>query len=454
MIMDFKEFAKKLLDKALEKGFSNAEIYMSDSMSLSISTLDGEIEKFQNSASRGISFRGTYKNKIGYSYSELLDSEVIDVIVTEAMQNSEILEEAEQDKLFADYKDEKYTEIAGFNRELQSIPTEERIKSALLMEKSAKDADNMIKAVDYNSVSYSEHTVAIINTYGLDLKYTDNGANGYSYARAVKDGETKTGGEFWYGLDWNEFDPEKIGKDAAEMAVSKFDAKSIKSGQYKTVMKNTAFADLLDTFSSVFLANKAQKGLSLLAGKLNEKIAADIFTLRDDPIYSTQPHIQNSCPFDAEGVATFNKAVIENGVFKTFLHNLKTAAKDGVKSTGNASKSGYKSPVEVAPKNLYVAPGDITFDELIEKAGDGLYVTDVAGLHSGANEVSGDFSLLAEGFVIEDGKISKPVEQITVAGNFFDVLKDIEAVANDLRFSSVGSPAVYIKKLDVAGGEQ
>lgn len=445
--MNIKDFAKKLLDRAIEKGFSDAEVYLAGGTSFSVQTLNGEIDKYQNSASRGVSFRGTYKEKMGYSYSEWIDEDAIDIIITEAMQNSEIIEEQEQDKLFANFKDEKYPEVCAFSEDLQKISIEEKINTALTMEKHAKNADESIVAIDHNGVSYGEGSTLIMNTYGLNLEHKSNSASGHSYARAVKDGETKTGSEYWHGLDWSEFSPEKIGEEAGKEAVSKFGAKPVKSGKYKIAMKNTAFASLVSTFTSVISADSAQKGLSLLVGKLNEKIASDVFTLRDDPVY---PNSSRASSFDSEGVATYNKAVIENGVFKTFLHNLKTAAKDGVKSTGNAS-GGYKSPIRVSPKNLYVQPGNISLCELIKQAGDGLYITDLSGLHSGANSVSGDFSLLAEGYIIENGEIGKPVEQITVAGNFFDLLKDIEAVADDLRFSSIGSPAVLISGLNVAG---
>ncbi|MCL1859232.1 MAG: TldD/PmbA family protein [Oscillospiraceae bacterium] len=445
---NIKDFTKKLLERAIKKGFSDAEIYISGNSSLGISTLDGEINKFESSSSRGLCFRGTYNNKMGYSYSELISDEAIDIIITEAMQNSEILEEEEQDKLFTG--SESYPEIKGFNGSLKNISVDEKINAALSMEKSAKKFNDLIKGVDYNEVEYFESDIMIANTYGMNIEYKSNGSVGYAYARAVKDDETKTGMEFWVGTDWNKFNPEKIGKTASEIAISKLGAKSVKSGQYKIIVQNTAFADFISTFSPVFLADRAQKGLSLLAGKLNEKIASEIFNLKDDPLYLDSIR---AVPFDAEGVATYNKSIIENGEFRTFLHNLKTAAKDGVKSTGNASKAGYKSPVKVAPKNLYVVPGKITKEELAEKVFDGIYIIELAGLHSGADEISGDFSIMAEGFLIENGKLASPVEQITIAGNFFDVLKNIEEVADNLRFSSggVGSPDVYIKSLAVSG---
>jgi len=446
-----KDFANKLLERALEKGFTDAEVHLSDGNSFSVQILEGEIDKYQNSSSRGISFRGTYNGKMGYSYSEWIDDEAIDIIITEALQNSEVLEEPEQAKLFTGFADEKYEEVCSFHDDLKNISIDERINAALLMEKTAKSGD-LIKAVDHCGVSYGEGSTLIMNTYGMALEHRSNSASAHTSARAVKEdgdksgtSETKVGGEHWRGVNWSEFDPVKIGMEAAEDAAAKLGAKQIKSGKYKIAMKNTAFASLVSSYTSSILADTAQKGLSLLSGKLGEKIAADNFTLLDSPIYP-----ERESPFDSEGVATYNKAVIENGVFKTFLHNLKTAAKDGVKSTGNAS-GGYRSPIGVSPRNLHVKVGDISHDELVTKAGDGLYISSLSGLHAGTNSVSGDFSLLAEGFLIENGKLTRPVEQITVAGNFFDVIKDIEAIADDFRWGSIGSPAVLLGGLNVAG---
>ena len=141
MSLNIKDFTQKLLERALEKGFSDAEIYMSGNSSLGISTLDGEINKFESSSSRGLSFRGTYNGKMGYSYSELLDEKAIDIIITEAAQNSEILEEEEQDKLFTGSKNESYPEIKCFNEELKNVSVDEQINAVLSMEKSAKQAN-------------------------------------------------------------------------------------------------------------------------------------------------------------------------------------------------------------------------------------------------------------------------------------------------------------------------
>lgn len=209
-------------------------------------------------------------------------------------------------------------------------------------------------------------------------------------------------------------------------------------------------ASLLATFSGIFSAENAQEGLSLLTGKEGEMIASLAVTLMDDPLL---PDGLASKPFDAEGVATRTKAIIEAGQLNTLLHNRKTAKKQGVPSTGNAGKAGYAGTIRVSPTNLFIKPGECTLLQLEQNLGEGLVITDLEGLHSGANPVSGDFSLSAKGYTVQNGVKKSPVQQITVAGNFYTLLKDIRKVGSDLLFPgrSVGCPSVLVDEMAVAG---
>ena len=179
-------------------------------------------------------------------------------------------------------------------------------------------------------------------------------------------------------------------------------------------------------------------------------VASSLVTIVDDPLMEDGIA---SAPFDDEGVATYTKEIIYEGKLNTLLHNLKTAHKQGVKSTGNGFKVSYASPVNVSESNLYLRAGEKSFEDLMKEINEGLIITDLAGLHSGANTVSGDFSLAAKGFYVKNGEKTFPVEQITVAGNYFDLLKNIIAIGNDLKFplSNVGSPSVIAKGLSIAG---
>ena len=162
-------------------------------------------------------------------------------------------------------------------------------------------------------------------------------------------------------------------------------------------------------------------------------------------------------PFDEEGCPTYTKNVIENGKLNTLLYNMKTAAVAGKETTGNGSKSGYDAPVGIRPFTMYLAGGELTEDELLAKAGEGVYINSLGGLHAGANPVSGDFSLQSSGFLIRDGKKTDYVKSFTVAGNFYELLKNITAVANNTELpmamgsTNFGAPSTLVEGLSIAG---
>ena len=236
-------------------------------------------------------------------------------------------------------------------------------------------------------------------------------------------------------------------------AIDFLDAKSVKSASMRIIFRNSAMCDLIETFSGIFSSESAQRGFSMLAGKEGEKIAADCVTLVDDP---TLDFGFGSRAFDAEGVAGRRNVVVENGVLKTLLYNLETAHKAGVQSTGNASKGGYTSPIGISVTNFTLTPGEKTLDQLAEKMGEGMIITEVSGLHAGANAVTGDFSLMAKGYLVENGKQGRAVTGVTVSGNFYELLKNIEEpgsdVYNNMFGAAVSSPSVLIgAKMSVAG---
>ncbi len=224
-------------------------------------------------------------------------------------------------------------------------------------------------------------------------------------------------------------------------------AEAIESKTYPVIIENEAMADLLSGFSSMFTGEAAVKKLTSLLGKEGQKIMQDNVTIVDDPLLAGAV---NSQPFDDEGVACYKKAVVENGVFKTFLHNLKTAKTFNTKSTGNGVKSGS---IGTRGINLYIEKGNATKEELISSIEEGLLITDLSGLHAGLNAISGDFSAQSSGFYIKNGKIEKPVTLIVVSGNFIKMMNEIDEIGSDLflGYSGVGAPSIKFKGLPVSG---
>ena len=446
--MKFLEFKNLLFEKAKKDGFEECEIYFSDGESISISVYENEVEKYNLSKSFGLSFRGKINNKMGYSYTEILDEDAIDMLINSAKNSAALIEN--EDEQFIYGGDKIYSEVKTYSKELENIDPAKMIELALDLEQEAKNYSDKVVNINGCKISYSSSNYGIYNTKGLELTNKDNILTSY-VVPVVEDKSGKNDGVgYVVASSIEEVNPKKIAKEGVEEALSKLGGKSIPSGTYNTIIYNEAMVQLLETFAGAFSGDAAQKGLSLLKGKEGEMIASSIVTIVDDPLMDGG---LASAPFDNEGVATFTKELVYEGKLNTLLHNLKTAHKQGVKSTGNGFKSSYASSVGVSESNLYIRKGKKSLEDLIKEINEGVIITDLAGLHSGANVVSGDFSLAAKGFYVEDGKKSFPVEQITLAGNYFDLLKNIVEIGDDLKFpmSNVGSPSVIVTGLSIAG---
>ena len=449
--MEFNLFKKELFEEAKKNGFEDCEIYYSNTESLSINIYEGEVEKYKLNNSFGLSFRGMLNGKMGYSYTEILDEAAIKTLINNAKGGALSIENDDMQFIYAG--DENYVPIDCYHKELDNIKPDELINLAIEMESQCKKQCD--KVVNFSScgIGYGKSEYGIVNTKGLNLESKRNHLTAYVIPIVEENGEKYDGMGYVVANEISEVKPAELAKMGLDEALSRVGGKSIESGKYKVIINNEAMVSLLGTFDSIFDSGQAQKGLSLLKDKEGEIIASDVVTLVDDP------HLKDglgSSSFDDEGVATYKKDIISNGKLNTLLYNVKTANKAGVKSTGNGFKSSYASPVSISETNFYIVPGDKSFEDLCKEVGNGVIITEFAGLHSGASAVTGDFSLAAKGFMIEDGKKTFPVEQITVAGNFFTLLKDIEAVGSDLKFpmSSIGSPSVIVKELSVAGKQQ
>ena len=443
--MNFAQFKELVIAKAQAMGISDYELYYQAEESTSVSAFQHEINQFTSSVEGGVCFRCIVGGKMGYASTEALNESEAAAIVERAAENAAVLEAEEP--VFLGEGGKTYQAVADKTYPLPT--TEALIAKVLATQEAIYKADPAV--IDGSSTQgISERSsIAIVNSKGLDLS-TEVALSGLVVAAVVTNGQ-EMANDYQIKLgQLDTLDSDALTKKAAETALGKLGGEVAPTGQYPVIFDSDAMSDLLQTFCGIFSAENAQQGLSLLKDKEGTMVAAPCVTIVDDPLreegYAT-------CPFDAEGVAAYKKTVVEAGKLMTLLHNRKTAAKAGVKSTGNASKASYAAPVKVAPTNFYMEPGDISFDALVEKLGKGLIITDVAGLHSGANAVSGDFSLLCSGFLVEDGKQGRAVKQITVAGNFLKLLESIEAIADDLKFPSnpIGCPSVLVKGMSIAG---
>ncbi len=442
------QFIQQVLAAAREAGITAAEIYLSSGDSFRAMCQQGQVNNYTVNSTRGLSLRGLYQGKMGYAATEAFDDEAVAQLVRGVKESAALIEDEDVQEIYPG--DAEYPALDQYNPALDQVPEARKLQFVLDLEKCAKEKDPRIVQLTYDMLSTTSGQTRIANSYGLNLSFRDNLAVAVASALAKEGDRVSTGTGFAISRDFEALSVEKIAGEAVEEALFMLHAAPVPSGTYRAIIHSRCMPDLLGVFSDVFSAENAQKGMSLLAGKEGEVIAAPCVTLMDDPLL---PGGLASRPFDAEGVAARSKAVIENGRLTTLLHNLKTARKAGVKTTGNAAKGGYAGTVEVAPSNFYLKPGEKSLEQLTAEMGEGLVITDVSGLHAGANAISGDFSLIAQGYTVKNGRKDQPVERITVAGNFYQLLKNIRAVGSDLCFpgSSMGSPSVDVGEIAVAG---
>ena len=447
--MTFNEFKQLVIAECEAQGIAEYELYYQVGESTSVDTFQHSINEFTSSYSGGLCFRCIVGGKMGYASTEELSPEQAKAVVAKAVDSASVLESEEQ--VFLGEGGQEYEPLEDRSYPLPT--TEELIAKVLETTEKlyAADACAIDGCQTQGIIETSE--VAIYNSKGLDLHMSSSAA-GLIAVGVVSNGKEMSN-DYQIKLgQLDKIDTDALVAKAINGAKEKLGGEVAPTGQYPVVFSPEAMTSLLGVYASIFNSESAQKGLSKLAGKEGEVIAASCVTLIDDPFHKDNPEPMN---FDAEGSPTHKKAVIENGVLNTLLYNLKTAAVAGKKTTGNASKAGYDSGVGIRPFTMYLAGGELTEEEILAKAGNGVYITDLSGLHAGADAISGDFSLQSAGYMIEDGKKTTYVKAFTVAGNFYELLKNIVALANNSQLpramgsTTFGAPTVLVDGLSVAG---
>ncbi len=447
--MTFNEFKQLVIAECAAQGIEEYELYYQVGSSTSVDTFQHSINEFTSSYSGGLCFRCIVNGKMGYASTEALNADQAKAVVAKAADNAANLEAEEA--VFLGEGGQEYEKLEIVPYELPS--TEELIATVLDVQEKIYAADPAVIDGCQTQGIIETSEVAIYNSKGLDLHY-ENNVSGLVAVGVVSDGKEMSN-DYQIKLGkLDQIDTDELVRKAVDGAKEKLGGEVAPTGQYPVIFNPDAMASLLNVYSSIFNSEAAQKGLSKLADKEGQVVAADCVTLVDDPFHKENPEPIN---FDAEGSPTHKKLVIENGKLNTLLYNLKTAAVAGKKTTGNASKAGYDSSVGIRPFTMYLENGSVSEEELLNMAGNGVYITDLSGLHAGADAISGDFSLQSAGYMLTDGKKKQYVKSFTVAGNFYDLLKNIQALANNgklpnaMGMTTFGAPSVLVNGLSIAG---
>lgn len=442
----FLSLGKNLVQKAINEGADFAEVYISKSKDLEINVSNQNIDNIKEAEERGLALRVFKNSCMGFAYTSDFGMTSLDKTITNALKNASKTQEDEFLTLASKY--DSYTNLNLIDEEIFNASIDEKIILAKEIESYAKKFDSRIKITERSSYQDSLYEVGIINSLGLQSYYEASYCGGSALVVSEENGENQTGFGMKYSLNFKDINPQFIGEEAAKRAVRLLGAGSIESQRASLVLEPQMACRFLGIIAPAFLANNLHKGKSFLENKIKTKIANEKINIVDNGMLAGQIA---SAPFDSEGVPTSETILVDQGELKGFLHNLYTANKEGIQSTGNASRASYRGYPAVATSNFFIKAGTISTSDVLKGTKRGLFLTDVMGMHT-ANPITGDFSLGASGIWIENGMFIKPVRGIAIAGNLKDFLLNVSEVGDDLTFFiGRGSPTLKINNISISG---
>jgi len=446
---DLKELAADVVRRAMQGGATAAEVIAADGSEFSTVVRLGEVETLKESGSKAISVRVFFGQRAASTHSSDLSPDGIRQMVDSALALAKVTSEDP----FAGIPEAAQLGSLDGNLELYfddvySLANADRIDYARRAERAALDADPRIVNSEGGSFDAAIGYKVLANSHGFVGDYWRSYCSVAAVPIAQVEGSAMQR-DYWYSvaMTLKKLEPaEEVGKIAAQRTLRRLGARKVKTAKVPIVFEHTVAGALVGHIFEAVNGDSVYRGASFLTGKLNEKIAGDNINVVDD---GTVPGLFGTSPFDSEGVPSRKTVVVENGVLKSYLLNTYTAKKLGLQTTGNASR-GLAGTPGIGPGNFFLQPGTKSLEEIVGDIKEGLFVTEFLGF--GVNLVTGDFSRGASGIWIQNGELTFPVEEITVAGNLKDMFFNISEIGNDLEFrSSIASPTLRIDGMTVAG---
>jgi PmbA protein len=444
-VPDLGELVRAAVEAA--EGDESVEAYAEESRHTEVRAHKGEVEGLTFSESRGVGVRVIAGGRLGYAYAADPSIDEVRRTVARAGENAAFATPDENNVLASGAPAEPMETL--FRESLASTPTDRKVEIALDLERLATSTDERVRKVDHTEVGDSVGRVALSSTAGVDAEYARTDCWAVVEALAEQGEETQSAWSFRVGRDLDELDWRDVAAEAANRASRLLGASKPASAKVPVVLDPFAGSSFLGVLAGALSAEAVQKGRSLFATLVGEQVGSELFTVVDDGRLLEGPA---AAPFDDEGVPTGRTELFSRGVLRGFLHNSYTAHRGGTVSTGNARRGGYKAPPGVGTTNFYLEAGRTPVDEMLARADGGVLIQDVSGVHSGANPISGEFSVGATGLRIQGGALGEPLREMTIASTLPAILSGISAVGDDLRFfTSVGVPTILVAEMTVAG---
>jgi PmbA protein len=445
---DLRDLAAAVVSRAMKAGATAAETAVREGSEFSTSVRMGEVETLKESGSRAIGLRTFLGQRAASTYSSDFSEEGIQRLISGALELARVTSEDRYSGIPEPDQLGSLGDLKLYYQDVYSLPPEERIDYARRAERAALEADARMKNSDGGSFEAAISHRVLANSHGFIGEYRRSYCS-VAAAPIAQDASGNMQRDYWYSQARTMAkleSAESVGREAARRTLRRLGARKIASTQVPIVLDPMVAGSILDNVFDAVNGDTIYRQSSFLAHKLGEQVAARHITVVDD---GTIPGGFGSEPFDGEGVPTRRTVVIENGVLKSYLLNTYTAKKLGLKTTGNAAR-GLAGTPGIGAGNFYLEKGNRTPQQIIGDIKQGLYVFQFLGF--GVNMVTGDFSRGVSGLWIENGELTYPVEEVTVAGNLKDMLNNISEIGNDLEFrSSIAAPTLRIDGMMVAG---
>lgn len=441
------DLAQQLVERA-EKG-EQIEVACATSQSTTVRVYGGEVESFTTASSAGAGIRVIRDGREGFASAGSLDHDVLGRTLADARDNSAFAE-ADQWAGVAEPDGVAAVEIDLWRDDLSQVTAEEKIRIAIDIEKRVQSSDSRITGVRTAAYGDSADSFALASTSGITAATRATGSSVSVQALAADGDRTQTG----YGWDAarhpSDLDHDFVVERARSQAIDLLGASKPNSGRVSLVLEPRLAATIVGIAAGTLSGDRVLKGRSPFVDRVGEQVAASGLSFADDP---TDPLSLGADSHDGEGLACRPNALVTNGVLDGYFYDAYNARRAGVSSTGSAVRSarGLPSPGVLA---LTVAGGnDGSLSEIIEQTDFGVLVFSLAGLHSGVNPVSGDFSVGIEGRMIRGGALAEPIGECTVASTLQRMLLDIERIGSDRMYmpSGVAAPTLVVRDVSLSG---
>src|SRR5579884_1525697 len=440
--------AEELLKRAAKKGATGADLIMVEGDSFSAQVRLKEVEKISNARGKSLGLRVFFGKRSAITSTSDLSPASLDRLLDDTCTLAQIAAEdpfagLPPPELLA----KNFPELDLVDTEVEKLPIEKKIDLARRAEQAALEQDPRLTNSEGADFGHYHTVVLFASSNGFHGHYETTGPSLSAMPIATQDGQMQR--DYWYSSRRKLRDmesPEAIGKKAAMRTLRRLGARKVTTQQVPVIFDPENAASLLGHLASAISGYSIYKGASFLIDKVGTQIASNELTVYDDPTLRSG---LGSRPFDGEGLPSYKKTVVENGVLKTYLLDTYSGKKLNLPSTGNAVR-GISDPPSVGTSNFHMKPGKVTPQEIIRSVKSGLYVTELIGF--GVNSVTGDYSRGAVGLWIENGELAYPVEEITIAGNLKEMFQQIEMVGNDLDpWRKTAAPTLKISRMTVAG---